>query len=52
MRTRRVEPDGTVYEYVYNGSLLTQMTVDGNTLFFSYDASLVVLLILVPAMRR
>ncbi len=27
------------YSYVYNGSQLTQMTVDGNTLYFAYDAS-------------
>lgn len=47
MRTRRVEPDGTVYEYVYNGSLLTQMTIDKNAaddsvdyrLYFTYDAN-------------
>jgi len=38
LRTKRIEPDGTVYEYVYNGSLLTQMTVGANTLYFSYDA--------------
>ncbi len=27
------------YQYVYNGSQLTQMIVDGNTLDFTYDAS-------------
>ena len=46
MRTRRVEPDGTVYEYIYNGGLLVQMTIDNSTttdveytLFFTYDAA-------------
>ena len=46
MRTRRVEPDGTVYEYIYNGGLLVQMTIDNGTttgveytLYFTYDAA-------------
>ena len=37
MRTERT--DGTTtYNYIYNGSQLTQMTVDGYTLTFFYDA--------------
>jgi len=38
IRTKRT--DGTTtYNYVYNGSQLTAMTVGTNTLYFSYDAS-------------
>jgi len=46
LRTKRVEPDGTVYEYFYNGDQLTWMTIDNGTttsveytLFFTYDAT-------------
>ena len=39
MRTQRVEPDGTTYKYIYNGGLLSQMTVGSNTLYFTYDAN-------------
>ena len=38
LRTKRTNGTKT-YEYIYNGSQLTQMTVDGKTLTFSYDAS-------------
>ena len=38
MRTSRSSSSAT-YSYVYNGSQLSQMTVDGNTLYFAYDAS-------------
>jgi len=38
MRTQRASSSAT-YNYVYNGSQLSQMTVDGNTLYFAYDAS-------------
>ena len=38
MRIRRTEPDGTVCNYIYNGSQLSQMTVGGHTLYFTYDA--------------
>ena len=31
--------NGRVYNYVYDGSLLTQMSVDGNVLRFTYDAN-------------
>ena len=38
MRTQRSNST-TAYNYVYNGSQLSQMTVGGNTLGFAYDAS-------------
>jgi len=38
MRTSRSSSSAT-YSYVYNGSQLSQMTVDGNTLYFAYEAS-------------
>ena len=37
MRTQRSNGT-TTYNYVYNGSQLSQMTVDSNTLNFAYDA--------------
>ena len=37
MRTKRTNGT-TTYEYVYNGSSLSYMSVDGNTLYFSYGA--------------
>jgi len=39
MRTKRTEPNGTTYHYVYNGGSLSQMTVGSNTLYFTYDAN-------------
>ena len=39
MRTKRTEPNGTTYHYVYNGGSLSQMTVGGNSLYFTYDAN-------------
>ena len=40
MRTSRIENvNGTEYTYYYNGSLLRVMTVDGNKLYFVYDAA-------------
>jgi len=46
MRTKRIEPDGTVYEYIYNSGLLVQMTIDNSTttsvehtMYFTYDAN-------------
>ena len=38
MRTQRKSSSAT-YSYIYNGSRLTQMTYEGNTLYFAYDAS-------------
>ena len=38
LRTKRTNGT-TTYNYVYNGSKLVQMTVDGHTLYFSYDTS-------------
>ena len=38
LRTKR-ESMGKTYNYVYNGSQLTRMTVGSNTLTFTYDAS-------------
>ena len=38
MRTSRTN-GSTTYGYIYNGGSLSQMTVDGNTLYFAYDAS-------------
>ena len=37
IRTKRTNGTRT-YEYFYNGSQLVQLKVDGNTLFFTYDA--------------
>ena len=37
MRTSRTDGQ-TTYTYIYNGSQLSQMTVDGHTLSFTYDA--------------
>ena len=39
MRTKREGSMGKTYNYVYNGSQLTRMTVAGNTLTFTYDAA-------------
>ena len=40
MRIGRVDSEsGTEYTYYYNGSLLRVMTVDGNKLYFVYDAA-------------
>ena len=38
MRIRR-QSSGKTYSYVYNGGQLTEMSVDGMDLYFSYDAS-------------
>ena len=38
MRTKRASSSAT-YNYVYNGSQLSQMTVGSNTLSFAYEAS-------------
>ena len=38
MRTQRTNGE-TTYTYVYDGGLLSQMTVDGNTLRFTYDTN-------------
>ena len=38
LRTSRSN-GATTYNYIYNGSSLSQMTVGGNTLYFAYDAS-------------
>ena len=38
IRTKRTN-GSTTYQYVYNGSSLSQMTVGGNTLTFAYDGS-------------
>ena len=38
MQTKRAS-NSTTYQYVYNGSSLSQMTVGGNTLTFAYDGS-------------
>jgi len=38
MRTQRTN-GSTTYSYIYDGSLLSQMTVAGHTLSFSYDAN-------------
>ena len=38
LRTQRT--DGTkTYSYIYNGGILSQMTVGSDTLTFTYDAS-------------
>ena len=38
MRTKRTN-GGTTYQYIYNGSSLSQMTVGSNTLYFAYGAN-------------
>ena len=38
LRTKRTN-GSTTYNYIYNGSSLSQMTVGSNTLYFAYDAS-------------
>ena len=37
MRIRRTEPNGIVYNYIYNGSQLGGMTMGSNALYFTYD---------------
>ena len=40
LRTQRTDAiTGRTYNYTYLGSQLTHMTVDGHTMYFSYDAS-------------
>ena len=39
LRIKRTESEGATYNYIYNGSTLTQMTFGADTLFFNYDAA-------------